>query len=151
MDNLLGGPAPTLLPDDPAESAARRALADGASLQDAVRLAPASSWVWALLAEQALGGVAGPGGEEDPRGGDVVAAYAYARTGYHRGLDALRRSGWRGSGPVPASHGPNQGFLRSLLALAQAAEAIGEEAEAQRCRTFLADCGTSESELTALR
>ncbi|MCU1431623.1 MAG: hypothetical protein JWP95_728 [Actinotalea sp.] len=136
--NLLGGPAPTLLPEDPAEDAARAAVAGGGSLQDAARLAPASSVVWAQLAEQTL--------TTDP-----VAAYAYARTGYHRGLDALRRAGWRGSGPVPASHVPNQGFLRSLLALAQAAEAIDDDVEAQRCRTFLADCGTSEEELAATR
>ena len=49
--------------------------------------------------------------------GDPVTAYAYARTGYHRGLDQLRRNGWKGHGPVPWSHEPNQGFLRSLNAL----------------------------------
>jgi hypothetical protein len=70
----------------------------------------------------------------------LVAAYAYARTGYHRGLDALRRSGWRGYGPVPWEHAGNQGFLRALAALGKAAEAIGETAEAERCRTLLTDC-----------
>ena len=30
-----------------------------------------------------------------------ITAYAYARTGYHRGLDQLRRNGWKGFGPVP--------------------------------------------------
>jgi hypothetical protein len=68
-----------------------------------------------------------------------VECYAYARTGYHRGLDALRRSGWKGYGPVPWSHGPNQGFLRALHALGQAAGAIGETDEAARVRQFLAD------------
>jgi hypothetical protein len=142
--NLLGGIAPTLLPADHPDSTARSALADGADLREAVRRAPASSYVWALLAERALTG-------HGAHPADPVAAYAFARTGYHRGLDALRRAGWRGQGPVPASHEPNQGFLRALLALAEAAEAIGEDDEAQRCRTFLADSGTSVDEVAALR
>ncbi|GIG40264.1 DUF3151 domain-containing protein [Cellulomonas phragmiteti] len=135
-ENLLDGPAPTLLPADGPDAAARAALAGGADPRDAVPAAPAASLVWALLAERS----------EDP-----VAAYAYARTGYHRGLDALRGAGWRGRGPVPAAHEPNQGFLRALLALATAAEAIGETAEAERCRQFLRDCGTSADEVAALR
>lgn len=147
MDNLLSGPAPTLLPHDDAERAARDALDSGVGLRAAVRLAPASSWVWALLAEDAFAEAT----LADQRGPDPVAAYAFARTGYHRGLDALRRAGWRGSGPVPVEHEANQGFLRSLLALAEAADAIGERAEAERCRAFLVDCGTSADEVAALR
>ena len=58
-------------------------------------------------------------------------AYAYARTGYHRGLDQLRRSGWKGHGPVPWSHRGNQGFLRALAALARAADEIGETEDGQ--------------------
>jgi hypothetical protein len=69
-----------------------------------------------------------------------VTAYAFARTGYHRGLDQLRRAGWRGSGPVPWSHEPNQGFLRCLHLLALSADAIGEADEAARCAQFLRDC-----------
>ena len=88
---------------------------------------PASSAAWAALAEAALGREA------------WVDAYAYARTGYHRGLDALRRAGWKGSGPIPWSHVPNRGFLRALHALQQAASAIGEDDKAQRCRAFLRD------------
>lgn len=80
---------------------------------------------WARLAEAALAE------------GDAVAAYAFARTGYHRGLDAIRRAGWRGQGPVPWHHEPNRGFLRSVHALMQAAGAIGEADEEQRCRAFL--------------
>jgi len=68
-----------------------------------------------------------------------VAAYAYARTGYHRGLDQLRRNGWRGHGPVPWSHAPNQGFLRAVNALGRAADAIGEADEATRCAQLLRD------------
>jgi hypothetical protein len=71
--------------------------------------------------------------------GEPVAGYAYARTGYHRSLDQLRRSGWKGHGPVPWEHEPNRGFLRSLHALGMAAATIGEDDEAARCRDFLAD------------
>ena len=67
----------------------------------------------------------------------AVEAYAYARTGYHRGLDALRRAGWKGARPVPWAHEPNRGFLRRCTPLARAAEAIEETDEAQRCAAFL--------------
>jgi hypothetical protein len=139
-ENLLGGPEPTLLPGEGPDADARAALADGSSYRDAVRVAPSASLVWALLAEEAL---------QDT--GDPVAAYAYARTGYHRGLDALRRAGWRGRGPIPATHGPNQGFLRAVLALAEAAEAIDEQDEARRCEQLLVDSGTSAEEVSGLR
>ena len=66
-----------------------------------------------------------------------IDRYAFARVGYHRGLDALRAAGWRGSGYVRWRHESNRGFLRSLHALEQAAEAIGEDDEAQRCALFL--------------
>ena len=59
----------------------------------------------------------------------AITAYAYARTGYHRGLDQLRRNGWKGFGPVPYRHEPNRGFLRCVAALANAADAIGETDE----------------------
>jgi hypothetical protein len=114
----------TMLPLDPAT-----ALLDAGT--DPARVAaehPTSSAAWAALAAGAL------------TGGRTIEAYAYARTGYHRGLDALRKAGWRGTGPVPWSHAPNQGFLRSLHALATAATAIGETEEAQRCAKFLDDC-----------
>jgi hypothetical protein len=68
---------------------------------------------------------------------DDVEAYAYFRVGYHRGLDALRAAGWRGSGYVRSSHEPNRGFLRCLEGLARVAGAIGETDEAERCRQFL--------------
>jgi DNA-binding transcriptional LysR family regulator len=68
---------------------------------------------------------------------DPVEKYAYARVGYHRGLDALRAAGWRGSGYVRWRDEPNRGFLRSLDALRQAAQTIGEVDEEQRCDLFL--------------
>ena len=120
--NLLG-PEPTLLPVDPAAAVLDR----GDDPAEVAAAHPASSIAWAVLAEGAL--------DE----GRTITAYAYARTGYHRGLDRLRRSGWKGFGPVPWSHEPNQGFLRALAALHRAAAAIGEADEAERCRVFLAD------------
>lgn len=128
--NLLGAPdtgaQPTLLPE---ESDVTAEIEDGVDAYDIVRRHPESSLAWSLIADHAW--VAGRD----------LDSYAYARVGYHRGLDALRRNGWRGSGPVPATHAGNLGFLRCLAALARAADAIGEEAEAQRCTQFLADCG----------
>jgi len=66
-----------------------------------------------------------------------IDRYAFARVGYHRGLDALRASGWRGSGYVRWRHESNRGFLRSLHALETAAASIGEVEEEQRCALFL--------------
>lgn len=124
--NLLADDAnPTLLPADP--------VPEPASLDEALygaRSHPACSMLWAYLAENALA--------ESTDAADV-SAYAFARTGYHRGLDALRRNGWRGSGPVPWEHEPNRGFLRALWALAVAADRIGEAEEASRCAQFLRD------------
>ncbi|HEV2825813.1 MAG TPA: DUF3151 domain-containing protein [Actinomycetota bacterium] len=82
---------------------------------------------WATLGELAL------------RDGRPVEAYAYFRVGYHRGLDRIRRAGWRGTGQVPWSSEGNRGFLRSLSGLAQAAATIAEHDEADRCRQFLTD------------
>jgi hypothetical protein len=122
-ENLLGGPPETLLPANPD---AREALASSDPVDVAARF-PAYCAAWAALAERAMAA------------GKPVTAYAYARTGYHRGLDQLRRAGWHGHGPIPWEHEPNQGFLRSLNTLGLAAEAIGEDDEAARCREFLAD------------
>ena len=60
--------------------------------------------------------------------------------GNRRGLDALRRNGWKGFGPVPYAHEPNRGFLRCVAALARAADAIGETDENLRCLDLLDDC-----------
>ena len=122
--NLLGEPPATLLPGDPEAEAA---LAAGTDPAEVAAAHPRASAAWAALAEGAIDG------------GRTIEAYAYARTGYHRGLDALRRSGWKGYGPVPWSHEPNRGFLRALHALGEAAGAIGETEEAARVRQFLAD------------
>ncbi|HEX2063269.1 MAG TPA: DUF3151 domain-containing protein [Acidimicrobiales bacterium] len=70
-------------------------------------------------------------------GRDDVEAYACFRVGYHRGLDALRQAGWRGSGYVRWAHEENRGFLRALEGLRQAAGAIGEADEEERCGQFL--------------
>jgi hypothetical protein len=70
-------------------------------------------------------------------GRDTIERYAAYRVGYHRGLDALRANGWRGSGYVRWSAPGNLGFLRCLLGLARAAAEIGEHDEAERCQQFL--------------
>jgi hypothetical protein len=120
--NLLGEPPATLLPDIAAPREALEAGEDPAAV--AARF-PSYPGAWAALSDRAFGA------------GAVIESYAYARTGYHRGLDALRRSGWKGFGPVPWSHEPNRGVLRSIFALGRAADAIGEADEAHRCRELL--------------
>ena len=87
--------------------------------------------------------------EIETAAGRTIEGYAYARVGYHRGLDALRRSGWRGTGPVPWSHEPNRGFLRALAALGAAAGAIGEDHERDRCAQFLTDCDPTAADRIA--
>jgi Protein of unknown function (DUF3151) len=124
-ENLLARPTPppTYLPEN---TEAATALRDGADPSSVAARFPSYCAAWADLAERVL--------DDDP-----VTAYAYARTGYHRGLDQLRRAGWHGYGPVPWEHEPNRGFLRSLHALGAAAAAIGEDDEAARVSEFLAD------------
>jgi hypothetical protein len=124
MRDLLG-PDPILLPGD---SDAEAELLANEKPAIVAAAHPAASVAWAVLAEEAL---------DDDK---AVTAYAYARTGYHRGLDQLRRNGWKGFGPVPYSHEPNRGFLRCVAALARAADAIGETDEYQRCLDLLDDC-----------
>ena len=122
-DDLMAGPPPTRLPDDPAAP-----LLASEPPAAVVRRHPASPSAWAALAEAAR-----------DEGADDVTVYAYARVGYHRSLDLLRRNGWKGHGPVPWEHEPNRGFLRCLALLAVAARAIGETEEWERCSTFLRD------------
>lgn len=126
-ENLLGIPA-TLLPE---ETDVLARLEAGDEAVDLAAKFPSSSLVWALLADEAHAE------------GRAVESYAYARVGYHRGLDALRKAGWRGQGPVPWSHEPNRGFLRSLYALGRAAAAIGEAEEVERIGKFLNDSDPS--------
>ena len=123
-ENLLAGPPATYLPENEEAAAALRA---GAPAAEVAARFPAYSAAWATLAERSFAA------------GDAVTAYAYARTGYHRGLDQLRRAGWRGQGPIPWEHEANRGFLRSLSMLGRAAGAIGEDDEARRCGQFLRD------------
>jgi len=130
--NLLGGPPPTELPDNPE---AREALESGIDPFEVAARHPDHPGAWAALAERAFA-----------KGG-VIDSYAFSRTGYHRGLDQLRRAGWKGQGPIPWEHEPNRGFLRCLHALARAAAAIGEDHEAERCRTFLRDSSQTAADV----
>jgi hypothetical protein len=121
-------PPETVLPAAPpeAEAALEQALRAGtrADLAGVAARWPRFLAAWAALADR----------EE---ASDPVGAYAFARTGYHRGLDALRAAGWRGSGYVRWAQPSNRGFLRSLDALRRLAGAIGEADEEERCALFL--------------
>ncbi len=123
--NLLGGPDPTLLPvGDPAQVA----LVSGQDPREVVAQYPTSSLAWAMLSDQTWDQ------------GDVIGSYAFARVGYHRGLDSLRKNGWKGYGPVPWSHEPNQGFLRCLQNLGRAAGEINESDEQVRIAELIVEC-----------
>ena len=129
--DLMAGPPPTHLPVDPADAEIEAGTAPG----EVVRRHPASPAAWAALAAQAR-----------QQGADDVTVYAYARVGYHRSLDMLRRNGWKGHGPVPWEHEPNRGFLVALGLLALSARAIGEDDEWERCSTFLRDSSATAAD-----
>lgn len=128
-----GGLPTTVL--DPAPPEAQGALAEVLSQPIAERgealAAVAARWPRFLDAWAELGRCAAARGRH-------TEAYAYCRVGYHRGLDALRAAGWRGSGYVRWAESPNHGFLWSLRGLGHTAAAIGETDEAERCAGFLA-------------
>lgn len=132
--NLLEPPE-TLLPEN---EQAQAALDAGTAPAQVAADHPTHSAAWALLGERAL------------EAGEIIAAYAYARTGYHRGLDALRKAGWKGFGPVPWRHEPNRGVLRSIAVLAKAARSIGETDEYDRCRDLLNESDPASLEATGL-
>lgn len=126
---LTQGPPETVLPPEPAEALAAldAALAVEPERRHAAVAEVVARWPrfldgWARLGELAR---------------DDIEAYAYFRVGYHRGLDRLRQSGWRGSGYVRGRHPTNRGFLRALDGLRAAAGTIGEQDEEQRCAEFL--------------
>jgi hypothetical protein len=123
------GPPETVLDDEPAEALA--ALDDALARPETERreavAAVVARWPRFLDAWARLGAL----------GRDDVERYACYRVGYHRGLDRLRGSGWRGSGYVRWRHPQNRGFLRALDGLQASAEAIGEADEAERCAVFL--------------
>lgn len=131
------GPQPTYLPDDHSDVEASKRLNAGEEALDVAADLPASSLAWSVLADEAFAE------------GRLVDSYAYARVGYHRGLDALRAAGWRGAGPIPWSHEVNRGFLRALYALGRASAGIGEGEEAARIEEFLRSSDPSAIEAIA--
>lgn len=135
MSSLIGKnlmePDPTLLPEEPEVEARYDA---GDLPEEIAQRFPASSLAWALAAEDAW------------NDGRTLESYAYARVGYHRGLDSLRGAGWKGAGPVPWDHKPNRGFLRALYSLGRAAAAIGETDEVDRITKFLNDSDATAAE-----
>lgn len=124
-------PDPTLLPEEPEVEARYDA---GDLPEEIAQRFPASSLAWALAAEDAW------------NDGRTIESYAYARVGYHRGLDSLRGAGWKGAGPIPWDHKPNRGFLRALYSLGRAAAAIGETDEVDRITKFLNDSDSTAAE-----
>ncbi|HVM52733.1 MAG TPA: DUF3151 domain-containing protein [Acidimicrobiales bacterium] len=122
--NLSRGLPETVLPAEPADVVAALAAAgtDRAAVAAVAATHPRSLLAWAALGDL---------------GRDDIERYACYRVGYHRGLDALRANGWRGSGYVRWRHESNHGFLRSLEGLGRQAAAIGETDEAERCVQFL--------------
>jgi len=133
------GPPETVLDPEPADARAALAEALAAGDREAVA-AVVANWPRYLDAWARLGNA----------GRDSVESYAYYRIGYHRGLDRLRASGWRGSGYVRWAAPGNLGFLRCLLGLGKMAAAIGEVDEAERCHQFLLQLdpsGIPEAEL----
>jgi hypothetical protein len=123
------GPPETVLDPEPAEALAalEAALAEPEGERRAAVARVVARWPRFLDAWARLGEL----------GRDDVERYAAFRVGYHRGLDRLRGSGWRGSGYVRWAHATNRGFLRALDGLRAQAEAIGEADEAERCAVFL--------------
>jgi hypothetical protein len=126
---LTSGLPETVLPEEPeaVRSGIETALAQPGerrrhAVSDVVRSAPKSLTAWAALGSLAR---------------DDVEAYACFRVGYHRGLDALRAAGWKGSGLVRWEHPSNRGFLRCLDGLRSASGAIGDHGEEERCAQFL--------------
>ncbi|HYU39362.1 MAG TPA: DUF3151 family protein [Acidimicrobiia bacterium] len=129
LDLSSHGPPETVLAPEPADALAalEAAVAAPPETRRAAVADVVAQWPRFLDAWAQLGALAR----------DDVEAYAYFRVGYHRGLDRLRQSGWRGSGYVRWRHPTNQGFLRALEGLRAAAGAIGEHDEEQRCADFL--------------
>lgn len=126
-----GGAPETVLPEPPPDVMAALAAAGGDRdiVVETAAAHPVLPEVWAALGRLCESGATGLS--------DHLEAYAYYRIGYHRGLDALRQNGWRGSGYVRGSHASNRGFLFSLDGLRRMASAIGETSEAERCADFL--------------
>lgn len=122
---LSTGPTETVLPDPDPELLSELEAANDEGRVAIARVVgryPTSSLAWAQLAASTE---------------DEIEAYAYARVGYHRGLDALRGAGWRGTGYVRWANESNRGFLACLDILRKQAGAIGEQGEAERCSAFL--------------
>jgi hypothetical protein len=134
---------PVVLPPDPDDSAQRvtaafAAFQAGQSTTSAYRAqlnAIAARYPTCLNAWAALGELALPD--------DVIAAYAFFRVGYHRGLDRARGAGWRGTQQLRWEDESNRGFLRCLYGLMCAARAIGEVAEVRRIHQFLLELDPS--------
>ncbi|MGB2757984.1 MAG: DUF3151 family protein [Acidimicrobiia bacterium] len=122
--HLTPKPPESILSEEPPAiaEAISDAAGERAALEAIAATYPRSMQVWAALATTAP---------------TTIERYAFARVGYHRGLDRLRAEGWRGVGYVRYEHPSNRGFLDCLRQLQTASDEIGETDEAQRCADFL--------------
>jgi len=75
---------------------------------------------------------------------EYVEAYAYYRVGYHRSLDKLRGSNWRGAGLVSYDHEPNQPFFHAVEGLMRVSAVFGDIREAERCAQMLLDADPAD-------
>jgi len=106
---------------------------------------PRSALAWAKLAEAVF--------DRDA----PLESYAYAHVGYRRGTEALAdaidvETAAGGIPSAPWSHEPNRGYLRSIYALARAADALGEADEAARFIEILTRLDpTAATEIEAAR
>jgi hypothetical protein len=127
VDLPVGEPTETKIEEPEGSLDALGSAATSAEVAEVAANHPACLAAWARL------------GDETLAAGRPVEAYAYFRVGYHRGLDRIRKAGWRGKGEVPWAHEDNRGFLSSMRGLGRAAAAIGEDDEAVRCEEFFRD------------
>src|ERR1700753_3640986 len=95
--HLTSGPPETILDPEPPDAVAGLAAAgdDRAAVAAVVARRPRFLDGWARVGEL---------------GRDDIERYAAFRVGYHRGLDRLRQSGWRGDGYVRLAHEANRGL-----------------------------------------
>jgi hypothetical protein len=132
---VSNGPPRTVLPAEPMAVREEVQRVRDAAVDERHTLAtavvarnPRSLIAWCLLGDIAT---------------DTVERYAAYRVGYHRGLDALRANGWRGSGYVRWADETNRGLLGCMRGLGTMAAAIGENDEAERLALFLAQLDPS--------
>ena len=139
-----GGAPETVLPEPPSQVMAALAAAgnDRDRTVETAAAHPELPEVWAALGELCE--------SEASILANRLEAYAYYRIGYHRGLDALRQNGWRGSGYVRWSHPSNRGFLACLDGLGRMAGMIAGSLRGRPLRGVPGDARSRPSPFPAV-